>query len=259
MVTQKDLSDLAALVAIHRLFVKSADDHKRDSARAAESWRDSYNNAWLALAGAGLGELGSIASGYVGVPVTRYLRTGQAFPRYKKKDNSIGQTSALRDFIRQTINTLIRTPSSILLRNAIRPLVFSLIPQAESGQDSQSFEEDNSALNRAVLAAILSVPGLVPGVLLSSALEPVSRYFEYGSFYPTYVTGDDNNEIQHRITDDLLYGLIQSAPAVAGDFVFADRALKSIESRARMNHYLSKMFSNIFGQKKEDDQVGDKN
>lgn len=242
-----DLNTSAALSALTKLY-KQADESPSNRIRnRPDHIRKAILNAGLGAAGYLAGESGSVVAGYGGVPLTRYLLTGYAFPRYKTRQDQTDQTTFWKDFIRQTVNTMIRAPASFFLRNLTRYLLLKALSQKNpTTETSDKLDEDDNDWNDLLLAATMTAPTLIPTTALSVLLEPASRYFEYGSFYPTYVVGDDNREIQHRVLDDVIYGLVQSLPAAAGETFAIDRALKAERHRIKGLSGMAELIGNLF-------------
>lgn len=172
---------------------------------------EEYQEILKGMGVAGVGSLLSSAAMYSGVPVTRYLLTGDPFPRYKKPSGEVGETSIWKDLLRQTIGSVIGLPTRLL---------FTVLPFLVAKHLSPLSRVDTNPVMLALVDALSHSAN-------TALIDPLTRYFEYGSFYPTYLAGD-NKEVQHSILHDLLYGLAYSAPEALANAV-AIPYLKSIE------------------------------
>lgn len=174
------------------LVEKMADDN---GSRKGRDIYDIQSDILGNLALGGLGSTVSVLGMYGGVPVTRAFISGDPFPRYRKPTGEVGQTALWKDLLRQTIGSIVGLPTNILIR---------MLPMLVTKHLSSETEASKNPL-------LVALSSLLSGAANTALIDPLTRYFEYGSAYPTYLTSD-NKEVKHRVLHDLLYGLSYSAP-----------------------------------------------
>lgn len=186
-------------------------------------------NLLKGLLAEGLGLAGSSAVFLTAGPSLRYLRTGEFYPRYL---NTYGFYQPMNPS-RESIRSVAGFPLRILIQLAVAAAANRMLTRI--GEEDFDFydrhdlasvrtgDESYMSLPRSsALASLVSVP---LSVMLT---EPLTRYMEYGRAYPIYLTTSDQ-EVRHRLLDDLLHGLLTALPRAATREYSFSRVLESAE------------------------------